>query len=165
MENLYRLNEYTGKLPNPKRFPIQGGVISAVKDMPDTFSDGFMMEVLVSGKDKERLKSNMVQEVAFNGINNIIEGLEKSEVILSEAEYIYDTTRITYIIFTPDGEPAAIQVKYYKYFRNRYPKCQFYSKGNILEIIAVKVDNKVVGGCMPIYLDLLSIKGIKEGRK
>lgn len=165
MKNLYKVDEYSGRLPNPKCFPIQGGIIIAVKDMPNTFSDGFMMDLLVSEKDRGKLKDKMFWEASFNGISSIIEGLKESKVLLSEPEYIYVTSYITYIVFLPDGEPIAIQVKYYKYFRNRYPKCRFYSRGDRLNAIAIKVNNEVVGGCMPIFLDNNTIVKIKEERE
>ncbi|GAJ05294.1 unnamed protein product [marine sediment metagenome] len=164
MENLYRLDDYLGKVPNPRHFPIRGGIITAVKDMPDTFSDGFLLEVLVSKKDREGLRSKAQRQTSFIGVSNIIAGLKESEVLLSEPEYIYDTTFITYIIFTPDGVPVAMQVKYYKYFRNRYPKCQFYSRGDRGNIIAVKVNNEVVGGCMPMLLGSKTIEVLKLER-
>lgn len=165
MENLYRLNEYSGKLPNPKSFPIAGGIFCGIQDRPYTFSDGFILEMTVSEKDKKKLGKKVVRVIPVSNLGAIIGDTENSKILLSEPEYIYDFSFPAYILFTPSNKPVGIQVKYYRYFRNRYPKCQFYSKGDSFGIIGVKLDGKLVGACMPIVLDIITINKIKEERK
>lgn len=162
MENLYKVEEYSGKLPNPKSFPVSGATISAIKGRPCAFSDGFMLDLSVRDRDKRMLVGRVVRTV---DTSSIIEEAEGLGLLLSEPEFIYDTTYLTYIVFTPKGNPIGIQVKYYKYFRNRYPECKFYIKDEGIGIITIKVLKEVVGKCMPIFLDWLSITKIMEERK
>lgn len=164
MESLYEVAEYSGKLPNPKLFPVEG-IVLAVKDKLYMFSDVFMFDLFVREADRKRLENKVFRTTTGESIDSIIEDAEKSEILLSEPEYIYAITYLTYIVFTPDGGPVAMQVKYYKYFRNRYKRCQFYNKGFGTGLIAVKVDNKLVGVCMPVFLLTSSIAKIKEERK
>ncbi|GAI14776.1 unnamed protein product [marine sediment metagenome] len=165
MENLYKVDEYSGKLPNPKSFPIQGATIYAFQDRPYTFSDGFILDLSVREGDKERLMAKAIKASPFSNLSGVITDAEKSPMLLSEPEFIYDSNYPAYIVFTPNGEPIAIQVKYYRYFRNRYPGCQFYSKGDKIGIIAIKVDNKVVGTSMPMFFEERTLTKIKEERQ
>lgn len=163
MENLYRLNEYPGKLPNPKHFPISGATIIAVKYKPYTFADGFMLDLSVRERDKVMLEGRA--ERVVDSLTVLVEGGKRSELLLSEPEFIYDTTYVTYILFTPSGNPIAIQVKYYKYFKNRYPECKFYKNNEASMLITIKVDKEVVGLCMPLLLERETITKIKEEGK
>lgn len=160
MENLYRLEEYSGKLPNPKSFPVRGATITAVKDMPNTFSDNFILELSVREADKKMLEEKVHRTI--NYVSNLLEEAEVSKVLLSEPEFIYDFSYPMYILFTPFSNITAMQIKYYKYFRNRYPKCKFYLRKEGSIIITIKVLEKVVGMCMPIFLENNTIKRMKE---
>jgi len=164
MENLYKVEEYSDKLPNPKSFPIQGATIYAFQDRPYVFADGFILDLSVREGDKERLAVKAVKASPFSNLSGIIADAERLVMLLSEPEFIYDFYYSAYIVFTPDNEPIAIQVKNYRYFRNRYPKCQFYSKGG-QGIIAIKVDNELVGASMPVFFEKATLTKIKEERK
>lgn len=164
MKNLYKVEEYSDKLPNPKSFPIQGATIYAFQDKPYVFADGFILDLSVRERDRERLAAKAVKASPFSNLSGIISDAEKSAMLLSEPEFISNIYYPAYIIFTPDNEPITIQVKYYRYFRNRYPKCQFYSKGG-QGIIAIKVDDELVGTSMPILLGRETLTKIKEERQ
>lgn len=165
MKNLYKVKEYSEGLPNPKSFPVQGAIIYAIKDKPYTFADGLILDLCVRERDKLMLEGRVVTTLPFSNLDGIISDAERSVILLSEPEFIYDITYTVYIIFTPDNEPVAIQVKYYGYFRNRYPKCQFYSKGGERGIIAIKEGNKLLGACMPVFLEKETLIKIKEVRE
>lgn len=164
MKHLCKVEEYSEKLPNPKSFPILGATIYAFQDKPYAFADGFIFDLCVREGDKEGLAVKAVRTLLFSNLSGIIADVEKSTMLLSEPEFIYDFNFPAYIVFTPSGEPLAIQVKYYRYFRNRYPKCQFYSKGG-QGIIAVKVDDELVGASMPMFFEEETLTKIKEERK
>lgn len=163
MENLYKVKEYSEKLPNPKSFPIQGAIIYAILHKPYAFANGIILDLCVRERDKLMLENRVT--VTLPNLDGIISDAERSTILLSEPEFIYDIAYTVYIVFTPDGEPVAIQVKYYRYFRNRYPKCQFYSKGDKQGIIAIKEGNKLLGACMPMFLDEGTLIKIKEERE
>lgn len=165
MENLYKLNEYSGKLPNPKKFPVLGASIIAIKDKPYMFGDGFMLDLSINSNDARRLKKSVYSWIEYSRISSFIDIAEQMVVLLTNPEFIYMTTYPTYILYGPNNYPLAIQVKYYRYFKNRYKDCQFYSRGDRIEPIAIKVEGKLVGVCMPIVLDVETIKKIKEERK
>lgn len=152
MKHLYKVGEYSEKLPNPKSFPTQGAIIVGIKDCPNTFSDGFMMDLLVPDSDRERLKGRAVRWMDKGYLNTVLEGATKATILLSEPEYIYATNYVSYILSAPNIKPVGIQVKYYKYFRNRYPDCKFCADGEPFTIVLVKVEDKIVGLCMPIML-------------
>lgn len=164
MEHLCKVDEYFNKLPNPKSFPIRGADIIAIQDKPYAFGDGFILDLSVREEDKERLAVAAVRALSFSSLSGIISDAERSVVLLSEPEFIYNFNYPAYIVFTPDGEPIAIQVKYYKYFRNRYPECQFYSKGG-QGIVAVKTGNELVGASMPMFFEEKTLTKIKEERE
>ncbi len=101
MENLYRLKEFKGKLPNPRHFPIQGASIYTIKDRPYAFSDGFMLDLSVRETDKEMLEGKVVRILDTSYIAGFIEDAKKSELLLSEPEFISDATYPAYVVFTP----------------------------------------------------------------
>lgn len=165
MENLYKVNEYSGKLPNPKSFPIQGAIIVAVKDRPYTFADGFMVDLSVREADKEMLVGKAIRTIKASDLADLIEEAKRSEILLSEPEFISDITYPAYVVFTPESNPVIIQVKYYKYFQDRYPDCKFYKRNEGSILIAIKVNEEVVGLCMRMFYSELSLTKIKEERK
>ena len=162
MENLYELDDYPGELPNPKRFPLRGATIIAIKGKPYAFCDGFMLDLLVREADRKVLEEKVLRTV---DISNQLEDGRGSKLLLSEPEFIYDSSYPTYIMFAPEGNPIGIQVKYYRYFRNRYKECKFYKRDkNPLSIVTIKVGEEVVGLCMPIFLDVVTEIKAKEER-
>lgn len=167
MENLYKLTEYSDKLPNPVLFPMELNVI-AVKGHPRTFSNGFILEVLVRYSDVERLEKGVERTIDEIYFQQLLEDSDSRLLLLSEPEFIYDITYPTYIVFTPEGNPVGIQVKYYNYFRNNYPECNFYGKdegSSHHSLLAIRVLKEVVGLCMPISLGNKTLEQIKEERK
>lgn len=165
MENLYKLNEYSGKLPNPKSFPIQGSNIISIRDMPNTFTDGYMVDLSVKESDKLILDEKATKEKGKSSISDLLVEANKSELLLSEPEFIYDFFAPAYVLFTPDGRPAIIQVKYYKYLRNRYKDCKFYLRHEAGCLISIKVNKEVVGLCMLLSYEKVTFGKIKEERK
>lgn len=165
MENLYKLNEYSGNLPNPKHFPIRDGFVVAIKDKPNAFCDGFMLDLLVRRTDRKILEKKISRTVDAPSINVQFEEALISNLLLSEPEFIYDFSYPSYVLFTPEGNPTLIQVKYYKYFRNRYSKCSFYKRDEDSMIIAVKLGEEVIGLCMPMFFEPGTLNKIKEERK
>ena len=165
MENLYRLNEYSGKLPNPKHFPISGAIICAIKDRPYTFADGFMADFSVRERDKDRLKEKAIRTIDALSLDGPMGEAKESKLLLSEPEFIEDTTYPAYVVFTPKGNPVIIQVKFYRYFKNRYLECKFYKKDEYSTLIAVKVNEEVVGLCMRMFFSGQTLAKIMEGRE
>lgn len=165
MENLYKLNEYSSELPNPKSFPIKGSSISSIKDMPYTFTDGFFIDLSVREQDRVKLKRASVKEFMKSSINDILIQAKQSDLLLSEPEFVYETNYIGYVVFTPEGNPRIVQVKYYNYFRNRYKNCKFYIRYEWDSLIAVKVNKEVVGICMLMFYSKEILGKIREERK
>lgn len=162
MENLYKVDEYSGKLPNPKHFPVRDASIIAIKDRPNAFADGFMVDLFVREADKEMLKERANRTV---DVSSQLGDAKVSNLLLSGPEFIYDTTYPTYIVFTPGGNPVPIQVKYYKYFTNRYLECSFYIREEGSLIITAKVNKEVIGLCMSMFFERTTLAKIKEERK
>lgn len=165
MENLYKLNEFTGKLPNPKSFPMGGVTIIAVKDKPYIFADGFIVDLSVREKDKEKLGQKVVRAIDISSLNGYMRDAKGSELLLSEPEFIYNTVYPAYVVFTPNGNPIVVLVKYYKYFRNKYPECNLYIKDKDSKLIGIKVNEEVVGLCMAMFFSNEILGKIKEERK
>lgn len=164
MKNLYKLEEYSGRLPNPEHFPVRGADILALKGKPYVFCDGFILDLSVRESDKEELDKRVTRTLDVSGINSQLEEALESLLLLSEPEFIYDTTYPAYIVFTPCGNPVGIQIKYYKYFRNRYPKCDFYIKGEGCKLVTIRLGDKIKGMCMAMFLEDITLKSIKEER-
>lgn len=158
MRNFYKVNEYSEKLPNPKSFPIRGADVMAIKDCPNSFADGFIVDLSVSDKDKERLEGKVTRWIGKSTIDQLIAGAARATILLSEPEYIYVYMSISYILLAPNIKPVGIQVKYYNYFRNHYKGCQFYTNGQSMSIKSVKLGNKIVGLWMPVVLPPDKIK-------
>lgn len=165
MENLYKVNDYPGKLPNPMHFPIQGATIYAIKDKPYAFADGFMLDLSVKETDREMLRGKAIRTTDISHLGGLLNDGKRSELLLSEPEFIYDTTYLAYVLFTPSGNPIIVQVKYHKYFRNRYPECKFYIRDEYSNLIAVKLNKEVVGLCMQMWHKTETLDEIKEERK
>ena len=163
MKNLYKLEEYSGRLPNPKRFPIQGGNVIAVKDRPTAFCDGFMLDLSVKERDKEMLEAGVIRTV--DTMDDHITDAMVSELLLSEPEFIYEFYYPAYVLFVPTGNPILVQVKYYRYFRNRYRNCNFYIREEGSKSIAVKVDGRLLGVFMVLFYEQRFLNLIKEERK
>lgn len=166
MENLYRVDEYSGILPNPMSFPLKDSTIIAIIDKPTAFSDGFMLDLFIRESDVDPIKQKVIRTIGTGYLSNLLEEGRVSNVLLSEPEFIYDVLYLTYILFTHDNHPIGIQVKYYNYFRNRYKTCKFYIrdsiKDNIMIPIMVKLDDELVGVCMRIALDTTAVLVIKQ---
>ncbi len=158
MENVYRLDEYKEQLPNPKGFPIKGALITKIKGMPLAFTDTFMLDLSVGEDDVKILKEKAMREVPGETIRSILE--EAGNTPLSEPEYIHDDKYISYIVFTPGDIPIVIQIKYYKYFRNRYNNCKFYCGNDRMDSIAVRRDNKIIGIIMPVFVTLKGLERV-----
>jgi len=145
-----KVGEYSKKLPNPRVFPIQGADIVAVKGCPNTFSDGFILDLSVSEKVRQKLEKLVTRTTDKSLYDTLIGTIPKTTILLSEPVYVYDAGyTISYVLFTPNKTPVAIQVKYYRYFRNRYKGCQFYTSDVWTEPKSVKVEDKAVGLWMP----------------
>lgn len=153
-KEFYKLDEYSGKLPNPMLFPIRGADILAIEGYPDAFSDGFMADLSVREEDKERLRKLVVRtslKPMFEGQLEV--AARKTAILLSEPQYIYDEwVFITYVLTAPDIRPIGIQVRYYRYFRNRYPGCRFYTGKSVEGIKSVRLEDKIVGLWMPVMI-------------
>lgn len=158
MEHLFKVGEYSEKLPSPRLFPMQGATIMAFKDCPGIFGDGFILDLFVPDSDRERLVEKTIRWVDRAVVTGILKGVIKATVLLSKPEYIYVDTHLSYILLAPNIKPIGIQVKYYEYFRNRYPDCKFYTDGEPLTVLSIKAEDKVVGLCMPIVLPQDKIK-------
>lgn len=152
-KQLYKLDEYTGKLPNPRIFPIQGAGIVAITDYPNTFGDGFMMDLSVDEDERQRLEKLAVRTVTKQTCDDLVKQVKGATILLSEPRYIWEGFGyIAYVLFTPDDKPFGIQVKYYRYFRNRYLDCKFYTSKTFIAPKPVKVGDKIVGLWMPVGL-------------
>ncbi|GAH96398.1 unnamed protein product, partial [marine sediment metagenome] len=103
MEYLHRVKEYSEKLPNPKSFPVHGATIYAFQDKPYTFGDGFILDLSVREKDKEKLGGRIDRMSPFSNLSGIISSAEESAMLLSEPEFIYDFAIPAYIVFAPNG--------------------------------------------------------------
>ena len=154
-KKFYKLDEFDGQLPNPKIFPTQGSDIVAINGYPNMFTDNFMMDLEVDDDERQRLGKKIQRTVSKTSIDQMIEEVKNFKILLSEPQYIYDGSHLAYVLFTPDGGITGIQVKYYHYFRNRYPDCNFYTKDNQLQVKTVKVGDKLVGLWMPIALPIM----------
>lgn len=152
----FRVEDYKGGLPNPRKFPTTYVAVYRIEDMPRTFSDGYILELNVDDKDVDRLNKRVLRVVPKGQVDGIIKKVMAYSILLSEPVYIYlyltSNDFIAYILFTPDDWNVAIQVKYYRYFRNRYPKCQFYTSEDLFDEIGVWINKKLVGIVMPSYV-------------
>lgn len=155
-EGFYNIDDYSGKLPNQRNFPIQGATVMAVEGYPNGFTDKFIMDLSVSEKDKLRLDQLAREKVTKPQVDGLLEKANGATILLSEPQYIYDGVGLSYVLFTPDVlegyKPVGIQVKYYRYFRNHYPKCEFYTGKDRMTMKVVRVGKKLVGLWMPVML-------------
>jgi hypothetical protein len=153
-KEFYKLDEYSGKLPNPRLFPAHEADIVAIEGYPDAFSDGFMADLSVKEEDKERLKKLVTRtspKPIFDGQLDI--ATRKATILLSEPQYIYDGwVFITYVLTASNIESVGIQVRYYQYFRNRYPSCGFFTSDDWMGIKSIRLEDKIVGLWMPVML-------------
>lgn len=152
IEGLYEISGYTGKLPNPKSFPMQGAFIIAFDSYPDAFSDGFFLDLSVSNKCKQRLQNSIFRLVSRIYLDSLLGSSKLARILLQEPKYIHDGQYLTYVLQTPYIKPIGIQVKYYHYFRNRYPNCQFFTDGERATLKSVRVEDTLVGLFMPVTL-------------
>lgn len=152
-KQFYKLDEYQGKLPNPRLFPIKGALVTAVEDCPNIFTDSFMMDIEVSKEERQRLEKRIERRVSKQSCNGILKQGKRTTILLSEPQYIFAGQQYTaYVLFAPGIKPVGIQVKYYRYFRHRYPNCNFYTDGEIWSVKSVKVKDKLVGLWTPVIL-------------
>lgn len=151
-KQFYKLDEFKGHLPNPRKFPMRGADITTFGDYPDALCDNFIVDLEVDKDDKFRLEGKPVRQVAKHILDSIITDAKKMTILLSEPQYIYDSINRAYVLFSPDSMKIGIQVKYYRYFRNRYPDCKFYTNNNVMAMKAIKVGRKLVGLVMPVML-------------
>ncbi|MBU0778191.1 hypothetical protein KKF82_08025 [Patescibacteria group bacterium] len=149
-----KLDEYSGELPNPMSFPVQGEGIVAIDGHPNTFTDGFMMDFSVTEDDRQKLEKLVTRTASEQAYNSLLEDAKQAVIQLSKPQYIYiGGVFIAYVLSIPYAAHIGIQVKYYRYFINRYPGCNFYTSKEQWEqwnVKQVKVMNKTVGLLMPL---------------
>ena len=163
MSEYYRIDDCPLKLPNPKLFPITtGSTVTLFENYLKAISDGFAVDFDVNERDLGRLDKYSTRWLKPLHLNEFIDSCKNADLLLSEPQYILDTDDVVaYILFAGDT-PMAIQVKYYKYFRNRYPDCLFYSNIDRISVKAVMVGEKLIGMCMPIMLETKSREDIER---
>lgn len=157
-KHYYKLDEFKGNIPNPKEFPTKGSNILTAKDCPNIFGDGFMLDLAVDESERLRLKEKAIRVVPKVRIDHLIEEVNSFKILLSEPQYIYNNTLTAYVLYSYFqtmsnlNKLVGIQVKYYRYFRNRYPECKFYTRDIPISMIAIRDGDVLVGLCMPIVL-------------
>lgn len=147
MKNFCKISEYQGELPNPKLFPItKGGSIIGFRNCPNTFSDGFILDMSVTDENKKILDTKVTLWRDNSVINNVFEQAKNATVILPEPEEIYESySRPVYVFRSPSIIALGIQARYFNYFRNRYPGCSFWGNDKLTTVNVVKVDDRIVG--------------------
>lgn len=150
----YELDACPYKLPNPRQFPVQGANISAWDDYPYSFTDSFMADLYVNEKEKDRLDKKVTRHLPKNSLDSLIEQVKENEMLLSEPKKLYEQGYyISYVLEISEHLVAGMQVKYFRYFRNRYPKCSFLSCDDISSVKSVVSDDKIVGLWMPTIIE------------
>ena len=145
----YRLEDYHGQLPNSKTFLVKHSIIIAIENHPKMFSDGFMLDIAVREKDISKLQRHTSRTTNYAPIEQLIAKANECKFLLSEPKYVLEYDTISYGM-THSTEVKFIQAKYYRYFKNRYPKCQFLTSDDMQQSIAVKQSEFLVGLVMPV---------------
>jgi len=140
--------EYPHKLPNPRLFPLAKGReacgVWEFQGVPDVFTDGCIIDCKVREGDKKRLRQR-AKMCPMEVYTSLVDKARQASDYLPEPTIIYDSgDGFVCYAFLLGERSVAMQVKYFNYFRNRYPGCKFYA-GDPIDPGSVKVGDDIVG--------------------
>ena len=140
----YPLDHFEKKdLPNPRVFPVRRGeTLTGIIGYPKAVSDCYA----VCLNAKERDQGKVGRRAAGPILESLLTGAKKARTLLPEPSIIWVSTS------QPPGYilgDTTVQIKYFRYFRNRSPKCKFYSDGGRANPVVVRVGAETIGLIMP----------------
>lgn len=146
-----KISDYKGSIVIPSTFPYIYHLWNVV-EYPEAVCDGYAIDFHAFKSDIEKAvkSSKFTKHVIDQWISNAEQGKP-----LSEPKYIIDRLEFMYFILFRLSEdstkhiPVAIQVKYYNYFKIKYPEL-ILKQYQFCGIVGMEQKGCVVGLVMPI---------------